>query len=126
MPALHQQSEELQWKRARVSAKRQVTIPQKLYEQVGIQSEVEFAVQNHQIIMRPVKEYADNDHFADLILEDLLKEGVPQDQLVARFRERQQQLSHATQSLIKESRQVAQQYQSNDATADLFGDVMED
>lgn len=126
MPALHQQSEQLQWKRARVSAKRQVTIPRKLFEQVGIQDEVEFAVQDHQIIMRPVKEYADNDHFADLILEDLLNEGVPQDQLVARFRERQQQLAYATQSLIKESRQTAQQHQGTDATADLFSDVMED
>ncbi|WP_197260196.1 AbrB/MazE/SpoVT family DNA-binding domain-containing protein [Paenibacillus dendritiformis] len=36
--------ERMEWKRARVSQKRQVTIPQKFYEQAGIKDEVEFCL----------------------------------------------------------------------------------
>lgn len=64
----------MEWKRARVSQKRQVTIPLKLFEQLGIKDEVEFALKGNTILMRPVRENPGSDHFADLILADLIQQ----------------------------------------------------
>ncbi|WP_424767648.1 AbrB/MazE/SpoVT family DNA-binding domain-containing protein [Paenibacillus sp. sgz302251] len=79
----------MEWKRARVTWKRQVTIPQVLCEQAGIKDEVEFALKGNTIIMRPVCETAGTEFIADFLLADLIKEGYTGDQLLDKFRERQ-------------------------------------
>ena len=115
----------MEWKRARVSGKRQVTIPQKMYEQTGIKDEVEFAVQGNQILLRPVREYPENDHFADLILADLIEDGYEGNELLTKFREKQEALRDAVNDLIKESGDAAGHFdKENDQTKELFGDVM--
>lgn len=116
------------WKRGRVSQKRQVTIPQKLFEQAGIKEEVEFGIKGNHIIMRPVREKVGNDYFADLILADLIKEGFIGDQLLNKFREKQSKFHNAIQNLIAESEETARNFirADHDETKELFGDVMED
>lgn len=116
----------MEWKRGRVSGKRQITIPQKFFEQVGIQNEVEFSVKDQYILIRPVKEHANSDQYADLILADLIKEGYQGDELLAKFREKQTGLREAVQHLIHESHKAAQQRDNDDQTQELFGDVMDD
>lgn len=115
--------EHVEWKRARVSQKRQVTIPRKLFEQVGIKDEVEFSVKGNYIIMRPVHDLG-NDYFADFILEDLVQEGYSGEELVKKFRERQTQFRAAIKDLIAESAEVAQTFTGtgDDETEELFGD----
>ena len=115
--------EHMEWKRARVSQKRQVTIPQRLFEQVGIKDEVEFSIKGNYIIMRPVHDLG-NDYFADLILEDLVQEGYSGEELVQKFRERQTQFRTAIKDLIAESAKVAHAFTGtgNDETEELFGD----
>ncbi|MFK7694985.1 AbrB/MazE/SpoVT family DNA-binding domain-containing protein [Paenibacillus sp. HJGM_3] len=119
---------QMEWKRARVSQKRQVTIPQKLFEQAGIKDEVEFSIKGNNIIMRPVRENVGNDYFADLILADLIKEGLTGDELLKKFREKQSEFHSAIKNLIAESGEVARNYKSkdNDETEEIFGDVMGD
>ena len=116
----------MEWKRGRVSGKRQITIPQKFFEQVGIQNEVEFSVKDQYILIRPVKEHTNSDQYADLILADLIKEGYQGDELLAKFREKQTGLLEAVQHLIHESHKAAQQRDNDDQTQELFGDVMDD
>ncbi|OBR68137.1 hypothetical protein A7K91_07825 [Paenibacillus oryzae] len=116
----------MEWKRGRVSGKRQITIPQKFFEQVGIQNEVEFSVKDQYILIRPVKEHTNSDQYADLILADLIKEGYQGDELLAKFREKQTGLREAVQHLIHESHKAAQQRDNDDQTQELFGDVMDD
>jgi bifunctional DNA-binding transcriptional regulator/antitoxin component of YhaV-PrlF toxin-antitoxin module len=116
----------MEWKRARVSQKRQVTIPQKLFEEAGIKDEVEFGIKGNNIIIRPVRENAGNDYFGDLILADLLKEGYAGDELLAKFRERQSELHAAVKNLIAESGEAARNFNGVDETEALFGDVMGD
>lgn len=116
------------WKRARVSSKRQVTIPQKLYEQVGIKDEVEFSIQNNQIVLRPIREPNENEQFADLILADLIDQGLTGQELLATFRQKQKELRGAVTNLIKDSEKAAKHFDKNatDETHELFGDLMED
>lgn len=118
----------MEWKRARVSPKRQVTIPQKLFEQAGIKDEVEFGIRGNHIIMRPVREHVGNDYFADLILADLIKEGFTGEQLLEKFRQKQGELHVAIKKLIAESDKTARSFKGtgDDETEDIFGDVMGD
>lgn len=118
----------MEWKRARVSQKRQVTIPQKLFEQAGIKDEVEFSIKGGNIIMRPVRETRGNDYFADLILADLIKEGYTGERLLEQFREKQNEYHFAIKNLIAESGEVARNFRGtgNEETEELFGDVMGD
>lgn len=110
--------ERVEWKRARVSQKRQVTIPQKLYEQAGIKDEVEFGIKGNNIIIRPVRENTANDNFSDLILADLIQEGYKDQELLQKFRERQAELHGAVKSLIAESGEAARNFKSGDDDAD--------
>lgn len=116
------------WKRARVSSKRQVTIPQKLYEQAGIKDEVEFSIQDNQIILRPIREPNENEQFADLILADLIEQGLTGQELLSTFRQKQKELRGAVAHLIKDSEKAAKYFDKNatDETHELFGDLMED
>lgn len=116
------------WKRARVSSKRQVTIPQKLYEQAGIKDEVEFSIQDNQIILRPIREPNENEKFADLILADLIEQGLTGQELLSTFRQKQKELRGAVTHLIKDSEKAAKHFDKNakDETDELFGDLMED
>ncbi len=116
-----------EWKRARVSQKRQVTIPLRFFEQAGIKDEVEFAIKGNYIIMRPVHDVG-NDYFADLILADLIHEGYSGDELLRVFRERQAQLHGAIKDLIAESGEVARTFTGtgDEKTEEIFGDVMSD
>jgi bifunctional DNA-binding transcriptional regulator/antitoxin component of YhaV-PrlF toxin-antitoxin module len=118
--------ERVEWKRARVSRQRQVTIPQKFFEEAGIKDEVEFGLKGNNIIIRPVRENAGNDYFSDLILADLLKEGYSDQALLDKFREKQRELHTAVKNLIAESGEAARNFNGVDETEALFGDVMGD
>ncbi|NMO94526.1 hypothetical protein [Paenibacillus lemnae] len=50
------------------------------------------------ILIRPVREEAGGDHFADLILADLIKDGYEGDELLAKFREQQAALRGAVKN----------------------------
>lgn len=65
----------MEWRRGRVSGKRQVNIPQRFFEQLGIKDEVEFSVKDQYILIRPVRENLGSDQYSDFILADLIKEG---------------------------------------------------
>lgn len=82
-----------------------VTIP--LYEQLDIKDEVEFALKDIMIVIRPVREYPGNDYFADLILADLIQQGFQGNELLAKFREKQRAVRGAVQHFITESGKVA-------------------
>lgn len=116
----------MEWRRARVSKKRQVTIPQKLFEEAGIKDEVEFSIKGNNIIMRPVRDNAGNDYFADLILADLIQEGYAGSELLSKFREKQNEMHAAVKKIIADSGEAARNFKGVDETEELFGDVMGD
>ncbi|MBO2942971.1 hypothetical protein JJQ72_03125 [Paenibacillus sp. F411] len=122
----HKDVSAMEWRRGRVSGKRQVTIPQKLFEQLGIKDEVEFSVKDQCILIRPVREDMGSDHFSDMILADLIQEGYEGKELLGKFREKQTALRGAVQHLITESGDAARQYKKDSQTEELFTDVMGD
>lgn len=128
MAIVNEAVERVEWKRARVSSKRQVTIPQKFYEQAGIQDEVEFGIKGSSIIIRPVRENLGNDYFADLILADLISEGHSGTELLEKFRQKQAEIHSAIKNLIAESAEVARSFKGtgDEEIIELFGDVKED
>lgn len=126
MAIAHEAVGRMEWRRARVSQKRQVTIPQKLFEEAGIKEEVEFGIKGNNIIIRPVRENMGSDYFADLILADLIKEGLTGEHLLVKFREKQGEIHVAVKNLIAESVDAVRTFDGVDKTAELFGDVMGD
>ncbi len=126
MAADHKAVKHVEWKRAKVSSKRQVTIPQRFFEEAGIKDEVEFGIRGNNIIIRPVRENAGDAHFADLILADLIAEGYGGEELLAKFRERQAEIRNAAKHLIAEAQQAARHLKGtgDDQMNELFGDVM--
>ena len=93
-------------KRIRISQKRQITIPQKFYEQLGFSDSAECTVKGDSLVITPVK--VTSGEFADLILEDLVKEGYSGDSLVEEFRNRQRKIRPAVKELLSEAKMVAE------------------
>ena len=116
----------VEWRRAKVSGKRQVTIPQKLFEAAGITNEVEFGLRGNHIIIRPVRDKAASDQFADLILADLIKKGYSGEELLQAFREQQVDILLAAKGLVAEARETARNTKGtgDKLMNEIFGDVM--
>ncbi len=65
--------------RRNISSKRQVTIPQIFYEELGFEKEVEFIRRGNELILRPVRDDMD---FSKEILEDLVAQGLSGQELI--------------------------------------------
>jgi AbrB family looped-hinge helix DNA binding protein len=114
-------------KRIKVSSKRQITIPQSFFKKLQIKTEVDCILKDGELIIRPIEV----DHFfdfSDLILEDLLKQGVPTENILEEFRKSKNNIQLALGKIIEEGEQIAKDHKKNnvDETKELFGDLMEE
>ena len=82
-----------------ISSKRQITIPQKFYQELGFGSEAECVVRGDELVIRHVKA-APGGEFAEQILAELIAEGWSGDELLSRFKERQAQIRPAVETLL--------------------------
>lgn len=94
-------------KRISVSRKRQITIPLEYYKALNIENEVECIMKNNSIIIRPVIDTS-QDNFADLILEDLIKEGYKGKKLLEEFKIRKEKIRYAIKDMQEEADKVAE------------------
>ena len=94
-------------KRISVSSKRQITIPSEYCKALNIENEVECIMKNNSIIIRPVIDTT-QDNFADLILEDLIKEGYKGKELLEEFKKRKEKLRYAINEIQNEADKVAE------------------
>lgn len=94
-------------KRISVSSKRQITIPLEYCKALNIENEVECIIKDDSIIIRPVIDNT-QDNFADLILEDLIKEGYKGEKLLNEFRKRKKQIQNAINDIKYEADKVAE------------------
>ena len=94
-------------KRISVSSKRQITIPLEYCKALNIENEVECIMKNNSIIIRPVIDTT-QDNFADLILEDLIKEGYKGKGLLEEFKKRKEKLRYAINEIQNEADKVAE------------------
>lgn len=102
-----------------ISAKRQITIPQKFFTQLGFETDAECMVRGNELVIRPVRKNAGGD-FAEEILADLLAQGYSGDALLQEFKRMQQAVRPAVQELLCEAEQVAAGIIPSEQYDDIF------
>ena len=107
-------------KKLRISAKRQITIPQKFYSKLGFSHGAECEIRGEELIIRPIRE--GDGEFAEEILSDLIKEGFSGEELLRAFRSRQKQIRPAVEEMLKEAKRVAEDKVSYYTMQEVFGE----
>lgn len=118
--ALRKGKNSMDIKKITISAKRQITIPQKFFSMLGFDTEAECLVRGNELVIRPVKTGTGGE-FAEQILADLIAQGYSGDELLMRFRKAQSQVRPAVEAVIGEAGRVAKSETAYVSYADIFG-----
>lgn len=103
-----------------ISSKRQITIPQKFFALLGFADEAECVVRGNELVIRPARTTSGGE-FAEMILADLIEQGLSGDELLSRFKATQAKVRPAIESMISDAEKAANgtgEYVSYD---DIFG-----
>jgi hypothetical protein len=92
-------------KRISVSQKRQITLPIEFFNSLNIGQEVDCYVQNNSIVIRPVRD--ESGEFDELILADLISQGLAGEALLSKFKEIRKQIRPAVESILAEANSAA-------------------
>lgn len=103
-----------------VSVKRQITIPQKYFDALGIGNKVECILQEDGILLRPVQDSNDGE-LSEQILEDLISQGYSGQELLQRFKEQRKKIRPAVKKLIKEADTLVREDEGKVSMDELFG-----
>ena len=108
-------------RRIHISSKRQITIPSKYYNALGLTNEVDCIYANDMLILTPVRK--EDPAFVEEILSDLIQQGYSGQKLLIEFKNKVHQLRPAVEKLIKEADALAKEASANyvDYTNDIFG-----
>lgn len=90
----------------RISSKRQITIPQKFFDQLGFDSAAECIIRNNELIIRPLKE--SGGEFAAEILSDLVEQGYSGQELIKQFKIVQKKIRPGVEEMLEEAERVAE------------------
>jgi len=104
----------------RVTGKRQITIPQKFYEQLHFDKEVECVLADGAIVLRPLS--TADDGFTMEILKDLVSQGYSGDELLTKFAEQRDSIRKAIGTMIDEADEIAEGKRKGATTKDIFGE----
>lgn len=107
-------------KKVAISAKRQITIPQKFYTMLGFDTEAECMVRGNELIIRPVKTNTGGE-FAEQILADLIAQGYTGEDLLNRFKEAQKEVRPAVEAMLAEAKRAAASEAEYATYEDVFG-----
>ena len=89
-----------------ISSKRQITIPQKFYTILGFSDEAECVIRGNELVIRPARTVSGGE-FAEMILEELIGEGLSGDELLTQFKAKQAQVRPAITEMLSEAEKVA-------------------
>ena len=89
----------MEMKKVSISAKRQITIPQKFFAMLGFDTEAECMVRGNELVIRPVKTNTGGE-FAEQILEDLVAQGYSGMELLERFKKAQKEVRPAVEAML--------------------------
>lgn len=102
-----------------ITGKRQLTIPLKFYEKLGLGKEVECFIEKNALVIRPLSQ--DDNAFAVEILKDLLSQGYSGNELIAKFTEESQNMKAEIAELLKEGNEIAAGKKKGASMKDIFG-----
>ena len=108
-------------KRVSISAKRQITIPQKYYKSLGFDTEAECIVRGDELVLRPVRRTAGGE-FAEQILEELIAQGYDGKELLDRFKAEQRKVRPAVEAMLEEASRAAASETEYASYEDVFGE----
>lgn len=103
-----------------ISSKRQITIPQKFFTELGFSDEAECVLRGDELILRPAKR-ASGGEFAEQILADLIAQGVSGDELLMRFKQEQAKVRPAVEAMLAEAEAAAVGKSEYSSYEDVFG-----
>ena len=107
-------------KRVTITSKRQFTIPQKFYIELGFQRDAICTMGDGMLIIQPAKEISGGD-FAEQILTDLIDEGYSGQALLDEFKTRQANVGLAVEKMLETAKLVAQGTGEYSTYDDIFG-----
>ena len=94
-------------KRVTISSKRQFTIPQKFYIDLGFDKDAICTMGDGFLVIQPVKSDI-NDEFSEELLADLIVEGYSGEDLLIEFKKRRANLKQGIDGILKEAKAIAQ------------------
>ena len=103
-----------------MSGKRQITIPLRYFQSLGLSDQVECSLEDGALVIRPLTQ--DENEFSVEILKDLVAQGFTGDELVQKFTETSQQIRKAVHSMIEEADGIAAGQRHFAGMADVFGE----
>lgn len=107
-------------KKVSISAKRQITIPQKFFTLLGFNDEAECVVRGNELVIRPVRNNFGGE-FAEQILADLIAEGLSGDELLKKFKETQNKVRPAVEEMLEDASKTAMSDNDFETYNDVFG-----
>jgi bifunctional DNA-binding transcriptional regulator/antitoxin component of YhaV-PrlF toxin-antitoxin module len=113
---------QMEKRRINISSKRQITIPAKYFDSLGLDKELDCIYSKDMLILLPVKK--EDPAFAEEILQDLIKQGFSGEKLLTEFKKANRKVRPAVEKLIEEADEIAKAASVNyiDPTGDIFGD----
>ena len=118
MPAVSQKTPEK--KRVTITSKRQFTIPQKFYSELGFGREAVCILGDGMLILQPATSESGGE-FAEQILADLIQEGWSGQELLGEFRKRQSMVRPAVEKMLESARKAAEGVGEYSTYDDIFG-----
>ena len=110
----------MEMKKLSISAKRQITIPQKFFTMLGFDTEAECMVRGNELVIRPAKTNTGGE-FAEQILADLISQGYSGTELLDRFKKAQKEIRPAVEAMLAEAERVADSESEYETYDDVFG-----
>ena len=89
-----------------ITSKRQFTIPQKFFTELGFDREAVCTLGDGMLIIEPVKT-ENGGEFAEQILADLIDEGYSGQDLLSEFKSRQSRVRPAVEKMLKTAKDAA-------------------
>lgn len=107
-------------KRVTITSKRQFTIPQRFFSELGFDREAICTMGEGMLIIQPAT-HVSGGEFAEQILTDLIEEGYSGDELLAEFKLRQSKVRPAVEELLEQAKEAANGRGEYSTYDDIFG-----
>jgi len=110
-------------RRINISSKRQITIPAKYYEALGLSKELDCIYSDGMLILTPIKN--EDPAFAEEILKDLIGQGYSGEKLLSEFKKINRKIRPAVEKIIEKADTLAKEASHNyiDKTSEIFKNI---
>ena len=108
-------------KRVMITSKRQLTIPQKFYTELGFDREAVCTMGDGMLIIQPATHVSGGGEFAEQILSELIAEGFSGQELLNEFKTRQAKVRPAVEAMLEAAKAAASGTGEYSTYDDIFG-----